>query len=256
MMSRMTAPQTITVRLLMFGGLASSTGASEETLEVQAGLTAGQLVALVGRKWPGAAPILERVSVAVNLETVPNDHLISDGDEVALLPPVAGGAGARITSGVRTEAISIDEVMALVADPKAGGTVVFVGTVRDHSDGWEGVEQLDYSVYRDMAEPLLARIAQEAAERWPLNSVCILHRVGTLPVGEQTVVVAASAPHRGEAFEAARYGIDEVKRRVPVWKLEIGPNGERWIGIDSPAEGGADPGAAGNGGAPSPLVAP
>lgn len=256
MMSRMTDPQTIKVRLLMFGGLASSTGAGEETLEVQAGLTAGQLLALVGRRWPGAAPILERVTVAVNLETVSSDHPISDGDEVALLPPVAGGAAPRITSGVRTEAISIDEVMALVADPGAGGTVVFVGTVRDHSDGWEGVEQLDYSVYRDMAEPLLARIAQEAAERWPLNGVCILHRVGTLPVGEQTVVVAASAPHRGEAFEAARYGIDEVKRRVPVWKLERGPNGERWIGIDSPAEGGGNPGVAGNGGAPSAVGAP
>ncbi|HEU5003723.1 MAG TPA: molybdenum cofactor biosynthesis protein MoaE [Actinomycetota bacterium] len=237
----MTAPGTIQIRLLMFGGLASTTGAGEQALEIEEGMTAGQVVALVARTWPEAAPILERVSVAVNLETVPHDHPIADGDEVALLPPVAGGAGARITSGVRTEAISIDEVMDLVADPRAGGTVVFVGTVRDHSEGWEGVQQLDYSVYRDMAEPLLARIAGEAAERWPLNGMCILHRVGTLPVGEQTVVVAASAPHRGEAFEAARYGIDEVKRRVPVWKLEIGPNGERWIGIDSPAEGGPSP---------------
>src|SRR5437899_1845217 len=80
-------------------------------------------------------------------------------------------------------------------------------------------------LYREMAEPMLRRVAEEAAERWPLLGVCILHRVGDLPVGEQTVIIACSAPHRQEAFAAARYGIDEVKRRVPVWKKEIGPAG-------------------------------
>lgn len=143
---------------------------------------------------------------------------------------------ARITTGVRAEAISIDEVMGLVAAPGSGGTVVFVGTVRSHSEGYGSVDELDYTIYREMAEPMLALVAEEAAQRWPLNGVCILHRVGNLAVGEQTVVVACSAPHRGEAFEAARYGIDEVKARVPVWKREIGPGGPRWIGIDQPAE--------------------
>jgi len=79
-------------------------------------------------------------------------------------------------------------------------------------------------------------VAEEAAERWPLDGVCILHRMGDLAVGDQTVIVACLGPHRQEAFEAARYGIDEVKRRVPVWKKEIGPAGDRWIGIDQPAE--------------------
>jgi molybdopterin synthase catalytic subunit len=83
---------------------------------------------------------------------------------------------------------------------------------------------------------MLRRVAGEAAERWPLTAVCILHRVGDLAVGDQTVIIACSAPHRQEAFEAARYGIDEVKRRVPVWKKEIGPGGDRWIGVDQPAE--------------------
>jgi molybdopterin synthase catalytic subunit len=113
---------------------------------------------------------------------------------------------------------------------------VFVGTVRERSEGWGDVDQLSYSIYREMAEPMLRRVAEEAADRWPLLGVCILHRVGDLPVGEQTVIVACSAPHRQEAFAAARYGIDEVKRRVPVWKKEIGPAGDRWIGIDEPAE--------------------
>jgi molybdopterin synthase catalytic subunit/molybdopterin converting factor small subunit len=234
------------IRLRMFGGLAAAAGTGEEYVEIAEGATAADLVAMVAQRYPQAAAILPRVSIAVNLETEDASHPLADGDEVALLPPVAGGApppatGARIVTGVRSEAISIDEVMELVADPGAGGTVVFVGTVRSNSDEWGDVSQLDYSIYREMAEPMLARVAEEAAARWPLTGVCILHRVGSLPVGEQTVVVACSAPHRGEAFEAARYGIDEVKRRVPVWKMEIGPDGQRWIGIDQPAEGGQPP---------------
>lgn len=233
------------IRLLMFGALSATTGVSEQYLEMPDNATAGAVVAWVSGEYPEVAPLLARVSVAVNLETTGLDRILAPEDEVALLPPVAGGAGAaRITTGVRSEAVPIDEVMALVADPGAGGTVVFVGTVRDHSEGWD-VAQLDYSVYLAMAEPVLRAVAEEAAATWPLNGVCILHRVGDLPVGEQTVIVACSAPHRHEAFEAARYGIDEVKRRVPVWKKEVGPNGERWIGIDSPAEpGGASSTAA------------
>ena len=236
------------IRLRMFGGLAASAGVSEDALELDDGATAATVIDAVARRWPQAEAILERVSVAVNLETVGRDQPLSDGDEVALLPPVAGGAGdaedapgphpaVRITTGVRDEAISIDEVMGLIASPDAGGAVVFVGTVRAQTEDWGVVDQLAYTIYREMAEPVMATIAQECAERWPLNGVCILHRVGDLPVGQQTVVVAASAPHRGEAFDAARYGIDEVKKRVPVWKQEFGPDAHRWVGLDGAAEG-------------------
>jgi len=228
------------VRLLMFGALSATTGAHEQYLELPENATAGSVLQWVATEYPEAGPILSRVSVAVNLETTGFDRILAPDDEVALLPPVAGGAGgpglAKITTGVRSEAVSIDEVMDLVADPAAGGTVVFVGTVRERSEGWGDVDQLSYSIYLEMAEPMLRRVAEEAAERWPLNGVCILHRVGDLPVGEQTVIVACSAPHRQEAFEAARYGIDEVKRRVPVWKKEIGPAGDRWIGSEGSAE--------------------
>ena len=226
------------IRLRMFGALAASSGVGEEYLEMPERATTSAVVQAVAERYPQAAAILPRVSVAVNLETADLDHVLVDEDEVALLPPVAGGAGApaRITTGVRTEWISIDEVMGAVAAPGAGGTVVFVGTVRSQSEEWGDVDQLAYSIYLEMAEPVLRKVAEEAAGRWPLTGVCILHRVGDLPVGEQTVVVACSAPHRHEAFKAARFGIDEVKRRVPVWKKEIGPGGERWIGIDEPAE--------------------
>jgi molybdopterin synthase catalytic subunit len=223
------------IRVLMFGALSATTGVSEDYLDLPENATAAAVLAWLAANYPEVSPLIPRLSVAVNLETTGQDRILAEGDEVALLPPVAGGAAAIVT-GVRSEAVSIDEVMALLADPGAGGAVIFVGTVRDRSEAWGDVDQLDYSIYREMAEPMLRTIAEEAAERWPLTGVVILHRVGNLPVGEQTVIVACAAPHRQEAFAAARYGIDEVKHRVPVWKMEVGPGGERWIGVDEPAE--------------------
>lgn len=223
------------IRVLMFGGLSATTGVSEEFLDMPENATAGAVLAWLAASYPEVSPLIPRLSIAVNLETTGQDRILTEGDEVALLPPVAGGA-ATIVTGVRSEAVSIDDVMDILADPGAGGAVVFVGLVRDRSEDWGEVRQLDYSIYLEMAEPVLRRVAEECAERWPLTGVCILHRVGDLPVGEQTVIVGCASPHRQEAFAAARYGIDEVKHRVPVWKKEVGPGGERWIGIDSPAE--------------------
>jgi molybdopterin synthase catalytic subunit len=148
-------------------------------------------------------------------------------DEIALLPPVAGGQ-ARITVAL-VEHPSVEEALAAVASTEAGGSVAFVGSVR--SDGG-AVERLAYSAYGEMAEKVMSDIAQEAATKWPLEGVAILHALGDLDVGDRTVVVACSAPHRGEAFEACRYAIDEVKRRVPIWKKESGPGGERWVGLE------------------------
>src|ERR1700731_2466438 len=164
------------VRLLMFGALSATTGVHEQYLELPENATTGAVLRWGAAEYPEAGPILDRVAVAGKPET--------------------------------TGFAPIDEVMELVADPGAGGTVVFVGTVREQSEGWGEVNQLSYSIYREMAETMLRRVAEEAAERWPLTAVCILHRVGDLAVGDQTVIIACSAPHRQEAFEAARYGVD------------------------------------------------
>src|SRR5579859_1221490 len=172
------------IRVLMFGALSATAGVSEEYLDMPENATAGSVLAWLAATYPEVSPLITRLSVAVNLETTGYDRILAEGDEVALLPPVAGGAAAIVT-GVRSEAVSIDEVMGILAAPGAGGTVVFVGTVRARSEDWGDVDQLDYSIYREMAEPVLRRVAEEAAERWPLTGVCILHRVGDLPVGEQ-----------------------------------------------------------------------
>jgi molybdopterin synthase catalytic subunit len=215
------------VRVRMFGALAERAGRGTATLELPDGATAEAALRAVGQWHAHAGAILERISVAVNREVVPLDRRLEPEDEVALLPPVAGGE-ARIEVAL-TDRPSVEEALEAVASPEAGGAVAFVGTVR--SDGG-AVDRLAYSSYREMAEEVMEAIAVEAAAKWPLHGVAVHHAVGDLRVGDRTVVVACSAPHRGEAFEACRYVIDEVKRRVPIWKKESGPGGDRWVGLE------------------------
>ena len=219
----------------MFGSVAAATGRRDDEIELPDGSRASDLVRAVGESFPGAALLLERVSVAVNLEVVASDRLLSPSDEVALLPPVSGGApvegapgGASVTVGLR-ERPSVDEALAAVASSDAGGTAVFLGTVRDHSDAGT-VDRLDYDAYDEMARVVMADIATEAALKWGLSAVAVLHGIGPMEVRDPTMVVACAAAHRDEAFDACRYIVDEVKRRVPVWKKESGPWGERWVG--------------------------
>jgi molybdopterin synthase catalytic subunit len=217
----------VNVRVRLFGGLADRAGRGEETVTLAEDGTAGDVLEAVTRRHPSFAEVVASLQVAVNLEVVPAEHRVRPGDEVALLPPVAGGA-ARVAVGLR-ERPSVKEALEAVGSSEAGGTVAFVGTVR--SDGGR-VDRLAYSAYGAMAERVLREVAEEAAAKWPVEGVAVLHGVGDLEVGGRTVVVACSAPHRAEAFDACRYVIDEVKRRVPIWKKEIGSGGERWIGLD------------------------
>jgi molybdopterin synthase catalytic subunit len=135
--------------------------------------------------------------------------------------------GSRV--GVRFEPLSIDEVSALVAHPGAGGTALFIGTVRDVNDG-RAVTKLEYEAYTTMAVAEMDRIRSEIEAEIAGTRVAALHRVGALTIGEIAVVCAASAPHRDEAFRACRLMIDRLKERVPIWKREHGPDGPYWVG--------------------------
>jgi molybdopterin synthase catalytic subunit len=130
---------------------------------------------------------------------------------------------------VTSEPLSVDSALAAVADPGAGGTCVFLGTVRDHSSGG-AVTGLAYEAWEEQAVRRLAELGDELFERWPLCKAAFLHRFGELAVGEVSVVVACSAPHRAEAFEACRHGIEQLKRDVPIWKKEHLVSGESsWV---------------------------
>src|SRR4051794_4960886 len=160
------------------------------------------------------------VVMAVNREYAGAEQVLSAGDELALVPPVSGGAidAAPVHARVRTGPLSLDELAARVRDPRAGAVVTFSGVTRD-------VPHLDYEAYAEMAESELRKIASAALERHGLSAVAVEHRIGVVPLSEASVLVAASAPHRAEAFAGAREVIDEVKARAPIWKKEEG----EWI---------------------------
>lgn len=124
--------------------------------------------------------------------------------------------------------INESELVGKVGDPGAGAVVVFLGTVRDHSPGKEGVTHLEYEAYREQVEAKISAIVAEAQQNWPLLGVVVEHRVGRVELGEASVGVAVSSAHRAEAFEAARYLIDELKQRAPIWKKEHWPGGAEW----------------------------
>jgi len=163
----------------------------------------------------------------VNFELAHEEDALSDGDEVALLPPVAGGSGAKLCT-ISEHPLDEAEVVSRVIGPDAGGVVTFVGNVR-HEARRHAIEYLEYEAYPEMAEREMQKIADEAGERWPGTRVAIAHRVGHLSIGEAAVVIVAAAPHRAEAFDACRFAIDTLKRTVPIWKKEVATDGAYWV---------------------------
>lgn len=133
---------------------------------------------------------------------------------------------------VTADEISVDELMRFVSDDRAGATVVFSGTVRDHSPGRDGVSKLEYEVYDELVTGKIIEVVDEACARWPVLRVAAVHRTGVLTVGESAVVVAVSSAHRADAFPAARYVIDELKSRAPIWKKEHWDGGAEWVRED------------------------
>ena len=125
--------------------------------------------------------------------------------------------------------IELNELLAFVRDPAAGAVSTFIGATRDNNEG-RSIISLDYEVYPGMAEQEMVKLGEEAAEKWEITRMAIVHRIGNVPIGEASVIIAVSAPHRDDAFKACRYAIDELKKRVPIWKKEIYQGGEIWIG--------------------------
>lgn len=197
----------VTVRL--FAQLRERAGRSSLELDLPDGARVRDALAAVGDLAEGVPVVM-----AVNREYAGEDAVLSPDDELALVPPVSGGAAA-VHVAMREGGLSQDSVSALVRDPRAGAVVTFQGVTRE-------VAKLDYEAYGEMALQTMRAIAEAAIERHGLCAAAIEHRVGEVPLSEPSVVVAASAPHRGEAFAGAREMIDELKQRVPIFKREEG----------------------------------
>jgi molybdopterin synthase catalytic subunit len=210
----------VTVRL--FAQLRERAGAGEVSLELPDGARVRDALAELAGLAEGLPLVL-----AVNREYASEDDQLSPGDELALIPPVSGGAPVRVVAG----RLSLDALVARVRDPRAGAVVTFQGVTRD-------VPELHYEAYVEMAEERLAAIEAEAVERHGLSAAAVEHRVGEVPLSEPSVAVAVSAPHRAEAFAGAREIIDRVKAEAPIWKQEVEEGGEtRWVEGTRPQAG-------------------
>lgn len=202
--------------------------AEEEALELADGATVAEAVDALAERHETFRALRRQCQVAVNQAMARPEEVLHDGDELALIPPVAGGGERHVC--VLDEPLSLDRVVRAVSSPDAGGLVTFTGVVRRHSAGRE-VERLEYEAYREMAEKVMRDLCAEIEAEHPGVRLAVEHRVGALVVGDPAVVIAASAPHRAEAFTACRALIDRLKAQVPIWKKEIGPDGAEWVGL-------------------------
>jgi len=209
----------VAVRVRLFAGLRERAGWSEREIEA----------ATLADVWPALGLGEEPAGLlyAVNKRYADRETALADGDEVALIPPVSGGA-FRLSD----QPLDPGAVIREVADPRAGGIASFIGTTRVESRG-RTVHYLDYEAYEGMAERVMAEIAEGLQARYELSAVAIHHRVGRVGIGETSVVIAVSAPHRQDALAACKDAIDELKERVPLWKKEVYSDGEEWIGRGS-----------------------
>ena len=216
------------VRVRLFASAREAAGVGHLLLGLPAGATVRDAIAAVTKLHPLVAEIRQMV-IAKNRDYVGLDEALADDDELALIPPVSGGAvssAARIL--ISAAPLSVDAAIDAVRGPDAGGIVVFLGTVRDASRGTR-VRHLEYEAYAEMAEAKMREIAAGLERAHAPLRVALHHRVGDLAIGDIAVVVAAAAPHRDAAFTAARAAIDDLKRAVPIWKKEYTDDGAVWI---------------------------
>jgi molybdopterin synthase catalytic subunit/molybdopterin converting factor small subunit len=209
----------VTVRVRLFAGLRERAGWAEREIDV----------ASVAEVWPALSLGEEPGGLlyAVNKEYASRDQALADGDEVALIPPVSGGAFL-----LTDEPLVLERVVDEVRDDEAGAIATFTGTTRIRSRD-RTVTHLDYEAYEGMAERVMEEIADGLRARYELRAVAIHHRIGRVGIGETSVVIAVSAAHRQAALAACKDAIDELKERVPLWKKEVYADGEEWIGQGS-----------------------
>lgn len=214
------------IRVSLFAAFAEFVGTRRLDFPYRPGLTCADLWAEIAGKYPRAAAVPPLF--AINDEYVPKETPLQDNDSVMLFPPVSGGSGRCIYDS----ALSLERAVEAIRDENGGGEAIFTGRVRLHSEG-RTIRHLFYECQPSMAEKEISKIISEMHSKWPLRKVHVQHRIGRLEVGDMAVIVAVSAEHRAEAMEACRYGIDELKHRVPIWKKEVSVDGEVWVGACS-----------------------
>jgi molybdopterin synthase catalytic subunit len=218
----------VKITVLYFAVFRERLGRDEEVLELAEGATVNDAIDALAAKHAAIATLRGKFRCAVNQDFTDDSTVLHDRDELALIPPVAGGADRYVR--LLDEPLSLDRTIAAVSGAGMGGIVTFTGAVRRHSRGVT-VVRLEYEAYAPMAIREMTRLCDEIEKEIPGVVLAIEHRVGKLAIGDIAVVIAAAAPHRAEAFTACRSMIDRLKDRVPIWKKEIGEDGAEWVGL-------------------------
>lgn len=222
------------VGVLLFAGARDAVGKKSVVTQVSDGASVTTLLRQLTTEYPRLESLLDVTQVAVNEEYVPREHVLADGDEVALIPPVSGGSddGPFL---VVDRPITPDELHESVRSSGDGAVLTFSGVVRDRT-GSTVTDHLVYEAYGSMAQKKMQQLACEARERWPIGRVAMVHRTGRLEVGEISILLSVASPHRAAAFHAGQFLIDRLKEEVPIWKKEVGPSGDFWV--EGPGEHG------------------
>lgn len=226
--------------IALFAGLAERLGTRSLQLSwEESQLTASQIKQRLSLHYPQHADILSVCFVAQNQSYAHDDTIVKCTDELALLPPVSGGSGTEsdpyeeLIMGKRfyisDQPLDVNSVITQVYHADHGAAIAFVGTTREWTAGQRTVT-LEYEAYTPMAESALARIGEEIAERWPGTLCAIAHRIGRVGIKEISVIIAVSASHRLDTYEASRYAIERLKQTVPIWKKEVYEDGTEWKG--------------------------
>jgi MoaE-MoaD fusion protein len=228
------------VRVLFFGRLKDIVGKSEEDAELSDGARVEDLFARYGRSFPELAKYRPSVAASVNQQFAEWRAQLSTGDEVAFLPPVSGGSASP---GIAPEEnpcalirkpIETAEIVARMKAPPDGAVVVFEGIVRNHS-GARATQYLEYEAYEPMAIAMMREVGDQMREKFSIRRYALIHRLGRLEIGETAVLVAVWSAHRAAAFDACRFGIDTIKRNVPIWKKEFFRDGAAWAEGEVPS---------------------
>ena len=214
-------------KVRLFARLADLAGTRETEVELGEGLSVAAAFRVLCQRFPEMADHAGSLMYAVNSEYVSPDHPLRAGDELALIPPVSGG-GFEGLFEVTADPLDPQRLIDHVRRDESGAVAVFLGVVRDNSMG-RRVLYLEYDAYPEMATRVMREIAEEAMARWPITGIAMQHRTGRLEIGETSLLIAVSSPHRKEAFEACHHLVDRFKEVVPVWKKEVWEGGEVWI---------------------------
>ena len=224
------------VQVLFFGQLKDLTGRSAETLPLGDRATLRDVLQHYSDKYPSIHKLSPSLALSVNQEYASADTSLRDGDEVALLPPVSGGA---VRAGIVCEKIDADAIVAAIKHPDDGAVAIFDGIVRNNSRGRKTL-YLEYEAYEPMALKQMEELIEEALKRFPARDARIVHRLGRIEIGESSVFIAVVSAHRAAAFDACRWLIDTLKKTVPIWKKEYFEDGAIWAdGEPFPVEIGA-----------------